>query len=448
MSSVDQSPQWQNQHALLFVAFFGLHFIIATYLKLIVGIDIEADPQRNTWDWFWQTIDARFLLTSPLQSIWYFHAQPPLFNLFGAGMITLFQSPLQAMQWVYILLGSAITGMAYFLTQRLSRNTRLSIVVGLFVGTHPALFLYEAYILYSLLTAFWIILAVFFMTLALDHHSSHTKTVLLLSTVATICALILTRSLYHIVLLVPTIMLVSVASGKQWRQVLFVSLVIGSVPVGWYWKNHTQFGFFGGSSWLGMGLWNIASARYTDQEIDTFAAAGMIDQMVAEVRPFSLPSAYQVFGINRDSDIPVLAEDDYNNVNIPDISQIYLRNASTLIALEPSHYVKTTLVAYLLYSNPSTHYKHLVNNRELISDYVDFHANWLQGHALFRRANYPGSVFAIVLPACVLLYLWHMYRRRGCGWINLIQTNGAMTLAIIILVYSSSIKYGSGSCCK
>jgi len=67
-----------------FVLVFFVHISLALLYKEIVGVNIEADPERNTWDWFWQTLPIESLRFNLWESIWNLHSQPPLYNLYGA----------------------------------------------------------------------------------------------------------------------------------------------------------------------------------------------------------------------------------------------------------------------------------------------------------------------------------------------------------------------------
>ncbi len=66
-----------SREARFFWGVFSFHLLVALYYKEIVGINIEADPKRNTWDWFWQTLPADLLRNDMLRSLWNLHSQPP-----------------------------------------------------------------------------------------------------------------------------------------------------------------------------------------------------------------------------------------------------------------------------------------------------------------------------------------------------------------------------------
>ena len=60
-------------------------------------------------------------------------------------------------------------------------------------------------------------------------------------------ALVLTRSLYHLAILVPAIGAAAVLARDR-RTVLAFGLAVSLLPAGWYAKNLAQSGFFGASS--------------------------------------------------------------------------------------------------------------------------------------------------------------------------------------------------------
>ncbi|MEM7030607.1 MAG: hypothetical protein AAF629_13650, partial [Chloroflexota bacterium] len=65
------------------VAIGLLHLIVALAFKDILGITIQENKAID-WNYFWQTLPLELLQTDAMRSIWHLHAQPPLFNLYGA----------------------------------------------------------------------------------------------------------------------------------------------------------------------------------------------------------------------------------------------------------------------------------------------------------------------------------------------------------------------------
>jgi len=124
-------------------------------------------------------------------------------------------------------------------------------------------------------------------------------------------------------MLVAGISVVCVLANKRWRKLLVISVFISLLSIGWYGKNYVKFGFFGSSSWSGLGLWNIAAAYYAEEQLEALVKENVIERIVVDVLAFSRPSEYLEYGFNTVSDVAVLSRNDYNNTNIVAISRLY-----------------------------------------------------------------------------------------------------------------------------
>jgi 4-amino-4-deoxy-L-arabinose transferase-like glycosyltransferase len=115
--------------------------MLALYYRAGLGMDIASDHPRNTWDFFWQTISLGEMGSNLFSSLWYFHAQPPLFNIYGFILHKIFgASQLLAMQYVQILMGSAISAMIFVILKNLTRHTAASFLCALVISLNPSLF--------------------------------------------------------------------------------------------------------------------------------------------------------------------------------------------------------------------------------------------------------------------------------------------------------------------
>src|SRR5262245_31974079 len=180
------------------------------YIKLF-GISIRVDAPWGTWDWFWQTLPLENLRTDLINSIWYLHAQPPMFNLLGGILAKLFfPYHLEALHVTNIVLGGLLSGLIYLLAANFTSKRYVAVLWSLIISQSPSLYLYEAYILYSLLTAFLVVLN---LSCILWHFRTK-STVALYCFIATLNVLILTRSAYHIILIPIALMFVWFLSEK------------------------------------------------------------------------------------------------------------------------------------------------------------------------------------------------------------------------------------------
>lgn len=397
---------------------FAVHAGTGIYLRWGRGIDITSDPILNNWDAFWQTLPIRLLKEAPVASLLHCHAQPPLLNVVGLVMHRLFGAGdhLAATHSLQMMLGAFICAMAYALLRHLTGKPGVSFVAAILLALSPALFLYEAFLLYTLLIAFLLMLFVF--CLVRFARNRRLRDLLLCTLVLNL--LMLTQASFHILLLVPFLAMGAVLAGPLWRRFLAYSLLISTVTLGWYAKNQVLFGFFGASSWMGSNLWRIASANYSPEELRGFHAQGLLDLAAVERCYFDRPSTFIPFGFDQTSAVPVLSRDDYNNINMIAIAQMHQRNAIRLIRHDPRHYLSNVAEAYGFFCKPSFQTRPLSENTRRLPTPV-FNLSLLDGRRLLARANARmgtrwTSLYQFLIPAILLAYVGRAFWRCRFSW--------------------------------
>jgi len=422
------------------VALFVLHLALALYYHFGLGISITADPLRSTWDWWWQTLSIDLLRSNPIEALWHLHAQPPLHNAFGALVIHLFgDAHLEVIHIAHMVLGGLIAVLSFSTTRMISGSRLLALLVGLAVALNPALFLFEANPLYDIPTIALLMLAVWFAA----RFENKRRLIDLYGMVGALTALTLLRSLYHPFLLIPAVLLSAALAGERWRRAVLVTALIAALPFVWATKNAVQFNFWGMSSWSGMNLWKIVVSGYTPEELLGLAEAGVIARMPAEVERFSLPEAYVPYGFDRRSDIAALAQNDYNNVNIPAISLVYQEAALTLIRRDPARYFQQAFIAYSIFTCPATRFEFVRQNAERIAAHNALYADAFYLAPLTQRLSplfcsaqfflIPVLLFAFWLPAIIRcrasLSCWRDAVRAGPA---VFVIAGLMTYTVVV----------------
>ncbi|MFQ5506866.1 MAG: hypothetical protein ACE5F1_19005 [Planctomycetota bacterium] len=425
---------------------FALHLGLALVYRFALGISIDEGIGIERWEEFWQTLPMASLCSDLAQSLWNLHAQPPLFNLYGAFFGRTFGAEaLDYMHVANILLGSVLSGMVYVVGLECCHRKALAFAVSMAIALHPALFLYEAYVLYTLLAAFLVVAAMF----CLARFAASGRRAWLAAFVLCINVLILTRSVFHPVLLLLCIPLVCVLAGPRWRTTLAMSLAISCLSIGWYAKNLVKFGTFEGSSWSGMALWKAATRKYSRKEIAKLADQGVLDRVVSEVPVYSRPSAYVKFGFDLRSDVASLSRDDYHNINMIRISRLYLRNALRLIRHDPILYLAMLGQAFRTFCRPSSSHVFLDGNARRIDAHVTIGAGILQGEWVAKRVRAMlggkgdfGSFLILLIPSSVLVYLASCLRTCGSSlgkWICYLRSDAVMALGSVLIAYTTLV---------
>ena len=417
-----------------------LHLVVAVY-HYLHGVSIRHDFPPSTWDFFWQNLTTADLKDRALQSLWHLHAQPPLWNALNAPLIKLLgDAQPEALQVVHIVLGSALAALGVLVAARLTGSLVAGAVAGALVALDPALVLYEAFALYEVLCAFLVMLTLW----AFVRAGPEGKARPLILALSALSALVLTRSLYHVAIMVPAVGAAALLARNR-RAVLAIGLALTLVPAGWYAKNLVQSGFFGGSSWYGMGLWRAALFRYRSAELAPLAASGALDPVVS-APPFSPPSRYRPLGYDLTSDIPSMSRDDFHNVNIPAVSAAFGRSARTLIVHDPLHFFENILVGYGNFSLPSTEYEQLAPDREQMATHA---AIWrvLTGFPLARLVDRSlpvgtsGSLFLVLIPLGLITHAWLLVhrRRRGESAAAILRDDAPLVWAAGLIVYTTLV---------
>jgi hypothetical protein len=420
--------------AVLFWLLCCVHCVAGVCLKIAYGIDSETNiGGPGVWDYCWQMLPSEVLQHHLLQGIWFLHAQPPLYNLLGGIAYKLFYPHhCAALQWLNIGLGSLASAMIYTICKAVFKNRIMSFCTALFLAFNPAVFLYEANALYDFMCLFLIILSGY----CLIRYCQKRTAGALIGFCAGVNALILTRSLYNIILLVPLALLLCIITGRRAKKSLVVFSLFGMLSVGWYAKNAVMFGFFGSSSWLGMNLFNQVSFHLWPRQM---AQAGC-DPLVIDKGVFLELSDYAPYGFTATSGVPSLAGNDMHNVNIIAISNVYLKNSLRLIRRYPVHYLKNMLHGYFIFCKPSTRMYDLTEYVVKIGIPVGAW-EWLEG-----RIDWPWCAWTtnavIFLPLSLILIcllLMHEKRRTAARWYEVLRTNAAVVYIVIMVCYTTTI---------
>lgn len=438
---------------------FVLHVSLAGYYGLIRGVSIHVPVIRsatsNTWDWYWQLVPMQDLQARFVESIWNLHAQPPLYNAYGALVGAIAGNHLlTALHALNVLAGGGICAMTFAIVRSLTGAAWFAWCVAAVVALQPSFFLYEAHPLYTIATAFLVTMAVYWCTRMMPAPGSrysrsgqeNTAAVRYASlAIGTFSALVLTRSSFHLVLLLPVAATVSILARKRWKRALIVSMCISLLPLGWYVKNSAQYGFFGASSWFGLGLWKTVVYQYPLKDGRELLEDGVVTPMVAFNHPFSGPDTFRTYGYDKTSTIPTLSRNDYHNINVPDISRTYRRNALKVIAHKPGLYWRNVRIAYDTYACPSSAFEQLRPNAARMREHIGLWNDWIYGKRLATELGQQilgrpvCSMLYFALPAGLILYAIAVAQKGRLSlrrWKTVVREDGAMILLAVTLTYA------------
>lgn len=325
--------------------------VLSRLLYAWLGVRFDFGP----FPWYMQFIDAPLLQERLLESLWYYHANPPMLNLVAGVGLKLFGEHVGTFCAVlFHLLGVLLALAVFALTSRLS-GSRLAghIAAGLLVFS-PAFVLYENWMMYT----FPAVALLTISAVALYRYAQTLQTRWCVTFFAVLTVLLLTRSLFHLAWMVVVAALLMLAMRGQRRQVLLAAIFPVLIVAGWYAKNYYLFGMFSSSSWMGLGLSNIATLVATREELQPMVADGRLT-------PYALVSRYRqtqklFLPPAPATGIPVLDQivkadghPNYNNSRIVEMNRYYTHDAVTVARTFPFSYVMGLVISNRLFFSPT-----------------------------------------------------------------------------------------------
>lgn len=377
---------------------FGL-FALSRFFYAWLGVRFDA----STFPTYMQFIEPSLLTHRLLESLWYYHAGPPMLNL-AVGIALKFFGP-QAMLVLALLfhvLGLLLAVAVYALTCRLSHSRLAGLITAGLLVFSPAFVLYENWLMYSFPAATLLTLS----ALALYQYVYTRRTGWCVTFFALLAALLLTRSLFHLAWMVLVVGLLAGTLREHWRQVLRAALVPLLVVVLWYGKNYYLFGMFGSSSWMGLGLSNIATLMVTQDELRPLVEDGRLSRYALVSRYAQIDELFDA--ALPPTGVPVLdqvakstGQYNFNYHGIIEVDRHYTHDALTVIRTYPFSYVIGMTIADRLFFSPTSMNVYFSKeNREAVRPMealfnpllygVGAEAQWLrlQPHFGFENAGY------------------------------------------------------------
>jgi hypothetical protein len=313
-------------------------YVASRVIVRIAGVYYDATPLS----YYWQYLDPALLRHDLLRSLWWLHAQPPVFNAYLGIVLHLPQrvwSP--AFEVVAYAGGLALLVGLDRLLELLGIPRRAAAVVAIVVVCAPSAIVYEQLLFYPHFVAAALVVGFALLGRYLQRGSRAAA----YAGFAVLGLVVLTRSSYHVVwLIVVACLIASGVDRSRWREVALCALLPVVISTAWMAKNEVQFGTFSTSSWIG-----INAARVTLQQADRADLGRLVAEHrlspVALIPPFSAPGAYPP--LPAPHGVPALdetakrhsTEPNFNQAVYPRVSRQYLRDAIRYARARP----RTTL---------------------------------------------------------------------------------------------------------
>jgi hypothetical protein len=382
-------------------AFLLLLIFIISRICLVTILNIQFE-----YDWvfqMWHFIDAELLKTKMFESIYYFHYQPPLFNLL-LGLIhkqSLIPSDIVLRIFFYSL--TYVIGLIIYVTSaKFTHKKVVGVILAALFYFFPETIIYENWPIYTWTSSFLLVAGFYFLNnFVIDNQKKYLVLFFLSQLV-----LILTRSAFHPIFFLSWFLILLIAFKHKAKMVVTSFLPSLIILLLVCLKNFSLFGFFGVGSGLGFSMYKIAP-----KEIDGVSISQKLD-LNSEFRIVPVKSI-STYGY-KDKPIPpglegieILTREhkstygkfteefsvNLGNFHYLEIAKKYQDSAIKIIKKYPKEYMKRVLRGIIMFFKPTwDHGFGVTHNASSLKGYInittlgDFRL-WVEN--LFLRGDKP-----------------------------------------------------------
>ena len=336
-------------------------------------------------DWIyqmWHFVDIDLIKSKLLESVFYFHYQPPFFNLF-LGLIYKQNiiDPSNLLLIIFYSLTFFIGLIIYKTNFEITKSLKLSLISSIIFYLFPQTILYENWPIYTWTSSFLICLSFFLLN---SFFQNKNEKDLFLFFIAQLI-LILSRSAFHPIYFIGWFSMMIIFYSKYWKKItrsfLFPFLILLIVCF----KNLYVFGFFGVGSGLGFSLYKI-----TPKEINKVPVKNLIKiNKEFEITPVRSIKTYgydekpipeslrNIEILNREFKTTLGRFTEEFSVNLGhfhylEIAKKYQESSLAIIKKYPSEYFKRVLRGIIMFFKPSwDHGFGLENNSPALKTYIN-----------------------------------------------------------------------------
>ena len=202
-----------------------------------------------------QDLDPALLRHHLLQSLWYMHGQPPLWNaVLGLGLHVFPSHWPQAWHVVFLALGLVLTLSLYALLRLLAVGSVASVAVAAAFSVTPAVLLYENEFFYDYPTLVFVTGTTLAVGMFVRRQTLGRGFVVF----GLAAALVLSRTLFQIWWLLILLAVLLVACSGHRRAILLAAALPAALVAGVYVKNIAMYGVPSTTSWTRMGVARVA----------------------------------------------------------------------------------------------------------------------------------------------------------------------------------------------
>lgn len=320
----------------------------------------------------WQLLDVQLLKTKLIESLWYLHSQPPLFNLFAGIILQVFPHNYAiALEYTFKLFGLLQSLLLYLSLYRLSNKKSVAFVVATSFALLPSFLLYENWFFYTFIAMCGLSCSVFLLIQFLKTN----RVIWAIAFFSCLAILCLTISMFHLVWLILIIILCLKLLKGYRTKIIVGSLFPLLLVTGWYTKNLILFDHFTSSTWTGM---NISRIMLPISGEPPPAVTNDTLCKLIETGSFKCLSKYQPL-LPHNTNYPAIAAVqqtykssggcNYNNIQYIYLSEKFQQASVAVFRYDPRIYFRNAITSNILYFAPASNYFYLATNRQKLGWY-------------------------------------------------------------------------------
>jgi hypothetical protein len=434
----------RKTHALPVLCILAL-FASSRVAAWAAGVRFDA----STLAYFWQIVDPILLKTRLFESVWYLHAQPPLYNLvIGVGLKIFGSHFATAAHASQICLGLVIMLSLYALLVVVGLRRWWAAALTSLFATSPAMLLFENWLFYEYPVVTLLLLA----ALAFAWFERNPTASRSFAVFAPLAALCFMRSTFQIPFLLLALALMLTVFSHRRRAILIGAAVPLALVAGLYLKNWAVFETPMTSSWAGMNLMQVAYYGMSAADHHDLAQRGILSPVSTNnpFRPLDVyaglvpPAPPRGVRVLDDSTKPTSGVPNFNNIQYVSISKRYLHDFSRLVVHRPDIYFSGIQAGLKIGSKPSSDYYFFADNRKHLTAWerVFNAAVFWQPHIRWTGGEPGGRAWGLVAYYLAALCFGavetlRVLRRRG-GSATLAFVWMLMTYAVLVMTLGES----------
>lgn len=321
----------------------------AFYAAIGIGLDASTLP------YFWQYLDLELLRTRPLESAFFQHTQPPVWNLWLAAALAT-PAPRVAFRITGWVAGLTLHLGLYGLARRLGLRAGGAVALAGLFAFYPASALTESWVMYTHPVAALLVAAAWLLHRGLADRSRAS----LAGAFGCMAAVVLTRSLFHLGWLLGVVALVT-ALARDRRRVLAAAALPVALAASVYVKNAVVFDRFAASTWLGPSLSRLTTTDAPVALRRRLVREGELTELALHLPwldlaeyppawrepPAGTPDVPALRAPRRSSGFP-----NYNHAAYLRINDAYLADARRLLVADPATWRRRAARAWRIYFIP------------------------------------------------------------------------------------------------